>query len=207
MEMTLLQTLGFSLGAAFASGLNLYATVAVLGLLQRFGAIHLPPSLEILAHPVVLGVAIALYVIECIADKVPYVDSIWHVVHTFIRPPAAALLAYGAFMDVPETWRIAAGLLAGSVALTAHGTKASARAAANTSPEPFSNSMLSVGEDAVAVFLTWMAARHPLITIILVALLVVLCIFVMVKLFKFLAKILRRIFGGRAAAPPPMPAA
>ncbi len=205
--MTLLQTIGFSLGASFASGLNLYATVALLGLFQRFGVIHLPPSLEVLAHPVVLGIAISLYVIEFVADKVPYVDSVWHAVHTFIRPPAAALLAYAAFTDVPEIWRVGAGLLAGSVALTAHGTKASARAAANTSPEPFSNSLLSLGEDGLAVVLTWVAAKHPLIAIIVVVLLVAVSIFVTVKLFKFLAKILRRIFGRRSAASPAMPAA
>ncbi|HYK89591.1 MAG TPA: DUF4126 domain-containing protein [Acidobacteriota bacterium] len=202
----MLQTLGFSLGTAFASGLNLYATVAMLGLLERFKIIHLPPPLEILAHPAVLSLALILLVIEFVADKIPYVDSIWHAVHTVIRPLAAALLVYGAYANVPEIWRVAAGLLGGSVALTSHGTKASAHAAANASPEPFSNSILSVSEDALAVFLTWLAVRHPLITIVVVAALIALCIFAIVKLFGFLARIIRRIFGKRVEASTPIPA-
>src|SRR5271168_3266691 len=94
--MNPIETLGLALGAGFSSGLNLYATVATLGLLQRFGIIHLPQPLQVLVHPIVLGIAVALYVIEFFADKVPYVDTVWDTVHTFIRPPAAALLAYGA---------------------------------------------------------------------------------------------------------------
>ncbi len=191
--MTALQTLGFTLGASFASGLNLYATIAALGLFHRYGVIHLPPSLEVLAHPVVLGVALVLYGVEFVADKVPYVDNVWDVVHTFIRPPAAAVLAYGAFGGVSEEWRIAAALLAGGVALTSHGSKASTRAAVNASPEPFSNSILSLGEDVLAVFLAWMAATHPFLTMAIVSLLVVVAIYLLVTLFGFLRRTLRRI--------------
>jgi Domain of unknown function (DUF4126) len=191
--MTPLQTLGFALGAAFASGLNLYATVAVLGLLHRYEIIQLPSSLGVLAHPIVLVIALALYAIEFVADKVPYLDNVWHVVHTFIRPPAAALLAYSAFGSVPESWRVAAGLLAGSVALTSHGTKASTRAAANASPEPVSNSVLSVAEDGIAVSLAWMAATYPVLTLILVAVLVTISIYILVKLFGYLRQGLRRL--------------
>lgn len=192
--MAALQTLGFTLGTSFASGLNAYATIAALGLLHRYGVIQLPPSVEVLAHPVVLGVALVLYVIEFVADKIPYVDNAWDVIHTFIRPPAAALLAYAAFASVPEAWRVAAALLAGSVALTSHSTKASTRAAVNTSPEPFSNWLLSLAEDGIAVFLTWMAVTHPLATLVLVLLLVVVSVFVLVKLFRFLRRIFRRVF-------------
>ena len=132
--MSPLETLGYALGTSFAAGLNLYATVAAAGLFQRFGIIHLPEPLQVLAHPVVLGLAVALFLIEFIADKVPYVDSVWDAVHTFIRPPAAAFLSYSAFAGgVPEQWKIGAALLAGSVALTSHGAKATTRAAANTS--------------------------------------------------------------------------
>jgi Domain of unknown function (DUF4126) len=191
--MTPLQTLGFALGAAFASGLNLYATVAVLGLLHRYEIIQLPPSLDVLAHPVALVIALALYAIEFVADKVPYLDNAWDVVHTFIRPPAAALLAYSAFGSVPESWRVAAGLLAGSVALTSHGTKASTRAATNASPEPVSNSILSVAEDGLAVSLAWMAATHPFLTLVLVAVLVTISIYILVKLFGYLRQGLRRL--------------
>lgn len=192
--MTPVQTLGFVLGASFAAGLNVYATIATLGLLQRLEVIRLPESLQMLANPVVLGVAATLYVIEFIADKVPYVDSVWDVVHTFIRPPAAGLLAYSALGGVPEEWRFAAALLAGSVALGSHATKAGTRAAANTSPEPFSNWILSLGEDALAVFLTWMAVTHPVWTAVIVALLLALCGFVLWKVSKFLVRLFRRVF-------------
>lgn len=184
-NMNLIETLGLALGAGFSSGLNLYATVATLGLLQRFGVLHLPPNLQVLSHPWVLGIAIVLYVIEFFADKIPYFDTVWDAVHTFIRPPAAALLAYAAAGAAPTEWRWGAALLAGSVALTSHGTKASARAAVNTSPEPFSNWILSFGEDALAVWLTWMATAHPLATTIIVVALVVVSAFLLYHLFRF----------------------
>jgi Domain of unknown function (DUF4126) len=189
-----LQTLGLALGAGFSSGLNLYATIATLGLLQRYHVIHLPPSLQVLAHPWVLGIALALYAIEFLADKIPYVDTVWDAIHTLIRPPAAALLAYSATIDAPPEWRWCAALLAGGVALTSHGTKASTRAAVNTSPEPFSNWLLSLGEDALAVWLTWMATVHPTATIVIVTLLVLLAAFLLFHLFRFLRRSLQRLF-------------
>jgi hypothetical protein len=197
--MSPLETLGWTLGTSFASGLNLYATVAAAGLLQHFGVVQLPPSLQLIAQPIVWGIALALFVVEFIADKVPVVDSAWDAVHTFIRPPAAALLAYGAFADVPEGWQLGAALLAGSVAFTSHGAKASTRAAANTSPEPFSNWILSAVEDVVAVGLAWMAAEHPLITGAIVVVLVIVCVLVIWKLFSFF----KRAIGGLRPAPAP----
>ena len=192
--MSPLETLGFALGTSFASGLNLYATVAAAGLFQRLGIVQLPEPLQVLAHPVVLGIAIALFVVEFIADKVPYVDSLWDAVHTFIRPPAAAVLSYSAFSDsLPEEWRLGAALLAGGVALTSHGAKASTRAAANTSPEPLSNWSLSLLEDGVAVFLAWMAAEHPLITAAIVVVLVIVAVFVIWKLMGFLRLAIDRL--------------
>jgi hypothetical protein len=191
--MNPVETLGLALGAGFSSGLNLYATIATLGLLQRLGVIHLPPALRALAHPWVLGIAAALYVIEFIADKIPYVDTIWDAVHTLIRPPAAALLAYGAAGAAPPEWRWGAALLAGGVALTSHSTKASARAAVNTSPEPFSNWTLSLGEDVLAVWLTWMASAHPTATIVLVVLLTALAAYLLFRLFRFLRRALQRL--------------
>ena len=192
--MDLMQTLGLALGAGFSSGLNLYATIATLGLLQRFGVIHLPASLQVLSHPWVLGIAIALYAVEFLADKIPYVDSVWDLIHTVIRPPAAALLAYGATVSAPPEWRWGAALLAGGVALTSHSTKASTRAAVNTSPEPFSNWVLSLGEDTLAVWLTWMATVHPTATIVVVVLLLVLAAFLLFYLFRFLRRALQRLF-------------
>jgi Domain of unknown function (DUF4126) len=192
--MNPVETLGLALGAGFSSGLNLYATIATLGLLQRLGVVHLPGSLQVLAHPWVLGIAIALYAVEFLADKIPYVDTVWDAIHTVIRPPAAALLAYGASLGAPPEWRWAAALLAGGVALTSHGTKAATRAAANTSPEPFSNWALSFGEDALAVWLTWMATVHPAATIVIASLLTALAIFMIVHLFRFLRRSLQRLF-------------
>jgi hypothetical protein len=191
--MNPIETLGLALGAGFSSGLNIYATVATLGLLQRFGVLHLPQSLEVLSHPWVLGIAIALYLVEFLADKIPYFDAIWDAIHTFIRPPAAALLAYAAAGGAAAEWRWGAALLAGGVALTSHGTKASARAAVNTSPEPFSNWFLSFGEDILAVWLTWMATAHPLATIIIVGALVALSAFLLYHLFRFARSALQRL--------------
>jgi hypothetical protein len=192
--MNPIETLGLALGAGFSSGLNLYATVATIGLLERFGVIHLPGSLHALSHPVVIGVAIALYLVEFFADKIPYIDTVWDLVHTFIRPPAAALLAYSAAVAAPAEWRWAAALLAGGVALTSHGTKASARAAVNTVPEPFSNWALSFGEDVLAVWLTWMATVHPVATTIIVTLLLVLSAYLLFHLFRFARRTLQRLF-------------
>lgn len=190
--MNPLQAIGLALGAGFSSGLNLYATVATLGALERFGVIHLPASLAVLGHPVVLAIAIGLYILEFLADKVPYLDTIWDTVHTFIRPPAAAVIAYAAANSVSPEWRWGAALLAGGVALTSHATKASTRAAANTVPEPFSNWALSFGEDLLAVWLTWFTTVHPVAAITLVAALLILCAFLLYYLFRFLRAAFRK---------------
>jgi Domain of unknown function (DUF4126) len=187
-----LQTLSLALGAGFSSGLNLYATVATLGLLERLGIIHLPASLQPLAHPWVIGIAVVLYLFEFFADKIPYIDTIWDLVHTFIRPPAAALLAYAAVSGAGAEWRWGAALLAGGVALTSHGAKASTRAAVNTSPEPFSNWTLSLGEDVLAVWLSWMASAHPVATTIVVCLLLALCAYLIYQLSRFARRAVRR---------------
>ena len=188
-----LETLALALGTGFSSGLNLYATVATLGLLQRFGIVHLPQPMQVVAHPWVIGIAVALYLVEFFADKIPYLDTLWDAAHTFIRPPAAALLAYAAAGAAPPEWRWGAALLAGGVALTSHGTKASARAAVNTSLEPFSNWALSFGEDLLAVWLSWLASVHPVATIVLVTALVALSAFLLFHLFRFARKAFRRM--------------
>lgn len=196
-----LGTIGLLLGASFASGINLYATVATLGLLQRFEVIALPPSLAVLAHPVVLVLAVALYLIEFVADKIPAVDHVWDAIHTFIRPPAAALLAYAAVApaagSVPDVWRIGAALLAGSIALTAHSTKAATRGAVNASPEPFSTAAVSFVEDLLAIGLAWLAVTHPAVAIGVVALLLVVSVVILVVLFRFVRAVWRRMFGGQ----------
>ncbi len=202
--MSPLETLGFTLGTSFASGLNLYATVAAAGLFQRFGIVQLPEPLQVLANPFVMGIAVTLFLVEFIADKIPYVDSAWDAVHTFIRPPAAAVIAYSAFGQVPEEWKVSAALLAGGVALTSHGAKASSRAAANTSPEPVSNWVLSLAEDGLAVFLAWMAAAHPIVTAGIVVVLVILAVLLIWKLYGYLRLVFQRLrqWRARPAAPP-----
>ena len=192
--MNPIETLGLALGAGFSSGLNLYATIATLGLLERFGVIHLPPSLHGLSHSAVLGIAVVLYVLEFFADKIPYIDTAWDVIHTFIRPPAAAFLAFSAAGAAPAEWRWGAALLAGGVALTSHGTKASARAAVNTTPEPFSNWILSFGEDALAVWLTWMATAHPVATTVIVVALLALSAYLLFHLFRFARRACQKLF-------------
>jgi uncharacterized protein DUF4126 len=188
-----IQTLSLALGTGFSSGLNLYATVATLGLLQRFGVVHLPASLQGLGHPWVIGVGAALYLIEFFADKIPYVDTLWDLIHTFIRPPAAALLAYAAAGGAAPEWRWGAALLGGGVALTSHGTKASARAAVNVSPEPFSNWILSLGEDVLAVWLAWMATAHPVATTVVVVALLAVSAFLLYHLFRFARRAIQRL--------------
>jgi hypothetical protein len=191
--MNPIDTIGLVLGTGFSSGLNLYATAATLGLLERFGVIHLPAQLHIMAHPLFIALAVALYLLEFLADKVPYLDTVWDALHTFIRPPAAAVLAYSVSYGIAPEWRWAAALLAGGVALTSHGTKASVRAAVNTTPEPFSNWALSFGEDVLAVWLTWLASRHPIATTIVVVLLLATCAYLLWHLFRFLRRSLQKL--------------
>lgn len=157
-----LPLVGLLLGASAASGLRLYATVAVLGFLGREGLLALPPGLAILTHTWVIVAAASLYLVEFLADKIPLVDSVWDLVHTFIRVPAAALLAWAGFANVPEAWRVVAALVCGGVALSAHGLKASARAALNASPEPVTNWLASLAEDGLTAFLLFLAVKHPL---------------------------------------------
>lgn len=156
-------TLTLALGSAWTSGINLYATVAVLGLLQKFALTKLPGGLDVLDNWWVIGVAGGLYVIEFFADKIPYVDSVWDVVHTFIRVPAGALVAYAATNQMDTTVWVIAALVGGGLSLSSHGTKAALRAGANLSPEPVSNWTLSLVEDGVAFAGTVLAVFAPIV--------------------------------------------
>src|SRR5574342_552841 len=166
--METLQALSLAMGTAWTSGINLYATVAALGIAGRMEMIHLPPNLQVLMHPGVIAVACVMYVIEFFADKVPYVDSGWDVLHTFIRIPAGAVLAARSLGDMNPALELMALLAGGAVALTAHATKATVRLAINASPEPFSNWAASVTEDITVLGGLWMIFNHPLLMIILV---------------------------------------
>lgn len=184
----------FALLAAvgFAAGLNLYATVAVLGLLARFGHLPLPPGLQLLQSWPVIAASLALFIIEFFADKIPAVDLIWNALHTFIRVPVAGLLAYQATSQLSPEHQLLATLLGAAVALAAHGGKTAARAAVTPSPEALSNITLSLGEDAVAIGLTWLATRHPYLAGTL-ALIFVIIIFVLVRL---VIRAMRALFRG-----------
>src|SRR5712691_6810795 len=166
--MDALHTLSLAMGTAWTSGINLYATVAVLGIAGRADMIQLPPGLHVLMDPLVIAVACIMYVIEFFADKVPYVDSAWDTLHTFIRVPAGAILAARALGPMNPALELAAILAGGTVALAAHGTKATLRLAINLSPEPFSNWFASVGEDLTVLGGIWLIFNHPLVMIVLV---------------------------------------
>ncbi len=197
--------LGLALGAAFTAGLNLYATVAALGLAAQAGAIQLPPDLQVLAHPGVIAVALALYVVEFFADKVPYVDSAWDAAHTFIRVPAGAILAARALGPVSPPLEFAAVLAGGSVALAAHATKATTRLALNASPEPFSNWIASVAEDVAALVGVWLVFSHPLLMLGFLAAFVIVVAWMAPKVWRGLRSLFRREGGsggsGRSRAP------
>jgi hypothetical protein len=184
----------FALLAAigFAAGLNLYATVTALGLLARFGHLPLPPGLQLLESWPIIAASAVLFAIEFFADKIPAFDLIWNALHTFIRIPVAGLLAYRATAQLSPEHQLLAALLGATVALVAHGGKTAARAAVTPSPEPLSNMALSVGEDVLAIGLTWLATRHPYIAGTLVLSLVI----VIVVLVRLVVRALRALFTG-----------
>jgi hypothetical protein len=178
--------------ASFASGLNVYATTATLGILARAGVLPLPVSLHAVQSWPIIIVALAMFVVEFFADKIPGFDLIWNALHTFIRIPIAAVLSYGATAHLSPAAQLAATAAGGLIALAAHGGKTAVRAAVTPSPEPFSNIALSAGEDVVAVGLTWFATRHPYLAAGIVAVLVV----VTVLLIRWVWRSLRRLFRG-----------
>ena len=192
MSPDLLAQLGLAAGAAAGSGLRVYGTVAALGWLQRFGVLELPGTLGVLGELPVAGLATLLYVAEFVADKVPAFDSIWDAIHTFVRIPAAALLAFAALGDAPESWRASAALLAGGVALSVHGMKSGARLAVNASPEPFSNWGLSLAEEVSFAGLVYLVIEHPIAALVVAAALLVAGFALMFWIARALRRLLRR---------------
>ena len=182
--MGTIEALSLAMGTAWTSGINLYATVAALGIANQAQLIQLPPDLQVLSHPAVIAIACIMYVIEFFADKVPYVDSGWDVLHTFIRIPAGAILAARSLGDMNPALELAALLAGGSIALAAHGVKATTRLAINASPEPFSNWAASVTEDVAVFGGVWMMFNHPIIMMSFVAAFVALCVWLVPKLFR-----------------------
>jgi hypothetical protein len=182
--MGTIETLSLAMGTAWTSGINLYATVAVLGIANLAELIHLPPNLQVLSHPAVIGIACTMYMIEFFADKVPYVDSGWDVLHTFIRVPAGAILAARALGDMNPALELAALLAGGSIALAAHGMKATTRLAINASPEPFSNWAASLTEDVTVLGSIWLIFNHPIVMMVLVVAFLALLVWLVPKLFR-----------------------
>ena len=181
------------MGSAWLSGINLYATVLTLGLLERFGMVRLPGDLAYLSHTWIIAVSAALYAIQFIADKIPAVDSVWDVIHTFIRVPAGAILAAAAVAHFDPKVRLIAFLLGGGIALSSHTAKTATRVAANASPEPFSNITLSLLGDALTVGGALLMAVHPAVLcgIVLIA------VIVSLVLLRWLLRSFRRIFPNR----------
>jgi hypothetical protein len=193
-----LVTLGRTLGFSFAAGVNLYATVAILGLAARYGWVELPPQFDAFNHDVLIGVAIAMYLIEFFADKIPYVDSLWDLIHTAIRPVGGALIAVATLGDASPAVEGLVALLGGTVAAGSHLTKASTRAVVNTSPEPLSNWLLSLGEDLFVVGLGYLALQYPVAALVVAAVLIGL----IVVFAAVIIRTARRWFSRRKIAAP-----
>lgn len=179
------------IAVSFAAGLNLYATVATLGILARTGVLVLPGQLHLLASWWVIAASLALFAVEFFADKIPAFDLFWNALHTFIRVPVAALLAYQAAANLTPGEQLAATVLGGVIALAAHGGKTAVRAAVTPSPEPVSNISLSLGEDTLAIALTWLATRHPFVAASIAAA----AVLVVILLIRWIWRALSGLFG------------
>ncbi len=186
------EVVAIAAGACFAAGLNVYATVATLGLLARAGAVELPPALHLVESWAVIGICAVLFVIEFFADKIPAFDLIWNALQTFVRVPVAALLAYGATAQLSPLAQVLSAVLGGGVALAAHSAKFAVRAAVTPSPEPASNIALSLAEDVFAVALVWFATTHPYITAAVVGVLLLLTVLAI----RWVVRAMRRLFSG-----------
>lgn len=195
------QLVALIIATSFAAGLNVYATVATLGLLDRFGAIALPPTLDPIASWWVIGICVALFAVEFVADKIPAFDLVWNAVQTFVRVPVGALIAFGASADLSPGWQLAAAGMGGFIAFAAHGGKMAIRAAVTPSPEPVSNSALSLVEDALAIGLTWFATQYPF----LAAGIVLVMLIVLAIVARWIFRALRALYRGALRALTPSP--
>ena len=197
--------IALTMGAAWAAGINLYAAIATLGILSVTGNMTLPPDLQVLANPLVIGAACLMFAVEFIADKMPGVDTGWDTVHTFIRIPAGALLAAGAVGELNPAVSLAAALLGGTLAAGTHGMKAGSRLLINTSPEPLTNWTASIVEDIMVIGGIWAAVNHPWVFLVLLAIFILLMIWLLPKVWRginLLAVKIKQLFTPRQAAPP-----
>lgn len=193
--MDFISTLAVSLGASWVSGVNLYAAVATLGLLGRFAHLKLPGELDVLTSWWVIGVALFLFVVEFIADKIPLVDSVWDVIHTFIRIPAGAILAATAFGEFDRSIQVIALLVGGGLAASSHGTKAATRALLNTSPEPVSNVVVSLAEDVLVVVAVLLAVFLPVLVFFLIGAGLAFSLWILPRVLRFFRSVYRKVRG------------
>lgn len=194
----LIHSISLAMGASWASGINLYATIFVLGFSALNGAFVLPPELHVLSNPMVIGAAGFMYCVEFFADKVPGVDTGWDAIHTFIRIPAGALLAAGAMGDMGSAAQISAAILGGGLAAATHATKAGTRVMINTSPEPFTNWTASIAEDLTVFAGLWTALNHPVVFIVALIVFIIFMIWLLPRLWRGIKKVfsfLGRLFG------------
>jgi len=191
--MNFISTLAIGMGASWVAGINLYATVATLGLLSRFAHLKLPGELDVVTSWWVIGIALFLFIVEFIADKIQLVDSARDVVHTFIRIPAGAVLAATAFGDFDRRIQVIALLFGGGLALSSHGTKAAARALINTSPEPVSNIVVSLCEDILAVVTMVLAMFLPVLVFFVIAAGLVFSFWLLPRVLRFFTKVYQRV--------------
>lgn len=194
--MDVLTSLGRTMGFSFAAGINLYATVAILGLASRYGWVALPPQYQVFDNNWIIGGALALYVIEFVADKIPWVDSAWDAVHTVIRPVGGALIAVATLGEQSTAMQTVVALFGGALAASTHFSKAGTRVMANASPEPFTNWILSIGEDAFVVGLGVLALKYPAAA----AIVVIVCVAVIVSFAAVIVKLVRRRFAPVASS-------
>jgi len=195
----LTQTLALTMGVGWASGINVYAAILVLGLLGTTGNLELPPGLEILTDPLVLLAAGAMYLVEFVTDKIPGVDTAWDTLHTFVRIPAGAILAAGAIGDVGPGAHLAAAILGGGLAAASHAAKSGTRVLINASPEPFTNWAASITEDVGVVGGLLVAINHPAVFLALLALFLVLLVWLLPRIWRGIKRVFRfvaRLFGG-----------
>lgn len=186
-------TIGTAMGSAWLSGINLYATVVTLGVLDRLKLVKLPGGLDMLGEWWVIGLAGAMYVIEFVADKIPVVDTAWDAIHTFIRVPAGAILAASAFAEFDPAVRIVALIVGGGIALSSHGTKAATRLTANASPEPVSNIALSIVEDILTFGSAVLMAFFPIVILIVVIVFLIIAIWLAPKIVRALRRMFNRL--------------
>ena len=187
--MDALNSIGVLLGSSWASGVNLYMTVAGLGIANRMHWITLPGNMKTLSHPIIILAASAMYIVEFVADKIPYFDSIWDSIHTFIRPVGGAAIGYMALAGATPVVQIPVALITGAVSMDSHLTKATTRVAVNSTSVPGTNSVVSVTEDAAVFGALYLIIKHPIITAVLVILFIAFSIWFLIKMFQFLKRI------------------